>query len=318
MWLQMRMYLLVGLMFGIVYAVIVGVGNAMGIGGLLPYLILAGFLLLLQYMMSPAIVGWSMKVHYVSEKESPELHRMVAELAQEARIPKPKVGISELAIPNAFAFGRSQKDARVCVTRGIMNLLNKDELRAVLAHEVSHIKHRDMAIITILSVVPMILWYIAWGTMWSSYGNRRGNNTAMIGLAALVLYFISNLLVLWGSRIREYYADQGAVKLGAEPHHLASALYRLVYGSARLPKETLKQAEGFKAFFVNDPSNSWNEIRNLKQIDRDMSGTIDYDELAAIRGKAVRVGSADKLMELMSTHPNMLNRIKHLSSLMFK
>lgn len=317
MWLQMRMYLLVGLMFGIVYAVIVGVGSALGMGGLLPYLILSGFFVVLQYLLSPAIVGWSMKVKYLSEEEAPDLHRMVAELAQKAHLPKPKIGISELEIPNAFAFGRSQKDARVCVTRGIMNLLNKDELRAVMGHEISHIKHRDMAVITILSIVPMVLWYIAWGTMWSG-GNRRGNNAALIGLAALLLYFISNLLVLWGSRIREYYADEGSVKLGNPPHHLASALYRLVYGSARIPKETLKKAEGFKAFFVNDPSNSWNEIKELKQIDRDMSGTINYEELAAIRSRQVTVGGADKMMEIMSTHPNMLKRIKHLSTLMFQ
>lgn len=318
MWLQMRMYLLVGLMFGIVYAVIVGVGSALGVGGLLPYLILAGFFVLLQYMMSPAIVGWSMKVKYVSEKEAPDLHRMVADLAQAANLPKPRVGISELDIPNAFAFGRSQKDARICVTRGIMNLLNKDELRAVLGHEMSHVKHRDMAVITILSVVPMVLWYIAWGSMWGGTGSRRGNNAALIGLAALILYFVSNLLVLWGSRIREYYADEGSVKLGNPPHQLASALYRLVYGSARVPKATLKKAEGFKAFFVNDPSTSYNEIKELRQIDRDMSGTIDYDELAAVRTKKVTISGADKMMELMSTHPNMLKRIKHLSTLMFQ
>ncbi len=244
---------------------------------------------------------------------------MVAELAKEARLPKPKVGISQLAIPNAFAFGRTQHDGRVCVTRGILKLLNRDELRAVLGHELSHIKHRDMVIITLLSAIPLIMYWLAWSMMWGgAFGGRRagGGYAALIGLGAFLLYFITNLLVLYGSRIREYYADLGSVQLGNMPHHLASALYKLVYGNARLrDKEELRRVEGVKALFINDPSRAWGEIRELSQIDRDMSGTIDYDELTELRQKEVRLGTAHKLMELFTTHPNMLKRIKHLSTL---
>ncbi|MBI4304510.1 MAG: M48 family metalloprotease, partial [Chloroflexi bacterium] len=204
----------------------------------------------------------------------------------------------------------------VCVTEGIRKLLNRDELRAVMGHEISHVKHRDMAIITILSVIPMIMWYIAWGLMWGGGRDRRGGGYAMlIGLGGFLLYFITNLLVLYASRIREYYADSGAVKTGNQPHNLATALYKLVYGSARLPKETLKEAEGYRAFFVNDPAQAWNEIRELKQIDLDMSGTIDSSELLALRSKKVKVGTSDKMLEIFSTHPNMLKRIRHLSTL---
>ncbi len=100
------------------------------------------------------------------------------------------------------------------------------------------------------------------------------------------------------------------------PHHLASALYRLVYGNARFKgSEELKRVEGVKAFFLNDPSRSWREIRELSQIDRDMSGTIDYDELMEVRQKEMRLSRTDKLVELFSSHPNMLKRIKHLSTL---
>ena len=138
----------------------------------------------------------------------------------------------------------------------------------------------------------------------------------LIGLGAFLLYFITNLLVLYGSRIREYYADRGSVRLGNMPHHLATALYKLVYGNARFrDKEELKRVEGVRAFFLNDPARAWGEIRQLSQIDRDMSGTIDYDELMELRQKEVRLGTADKLMELFTTHPNMLKRIKHLSTL---
>lgn len=316
MWLQVRLYLLIGLMFGLLYALIVGVSAALGYSNFIFYAILSFVLVGIQYLVGPAIVGWSMRVKYVSEQEAPELHRMVAELARAAGIPKPKVGISKLPIPNAFAFGRTKGDGRVCVTEGILRLLKKDELRAVLGHEISHIKHRDMTLITLLSVIPMICWYIAWGLMWARVGQgRSGGYVALIGLGAFLLYFITNLLVLYGSRIREYYADLGSVQTGNEPHHLATALYKLVYGNARVPKGALKQAEGLKAFFVNDPSRAWNEIRELQQIDLDMSGTIDSSELMALRSKEIHVSTADKLMEIFSTHPNMLKRIKHLSTL---
>jgi heat shock protein HtpX len=319
MWLQTRMFLLVALLFGILYGVIVGLGTWMGTGSGVSYIVLAFIFLGIQYLIGPAIVSWSMRVKWVSEKEAPELHQMVAELAQQAKLPKPKVGISEISLPNAFAFGRSQHDGRICVTRGILNLLKRDELRAVLGHEMSHIKHRDMAIITLISAIPMIMYWIAWSTMWrGAYSSRRqsGGYAALIGLGAFLLYFITNLLVLYGSRIREYYADLGSVELGNEPHHLATALYKLVYGNARFKgKEEMKQVEGVRAFFLNDPSRSWYEVRELSQIDHDMDGTIDAMELLDLRQKQVRLGTSDKMMELFTTHPNMLKRIKHLATL---
>jgi len=319
MWLQTRMFLLVAVMFGILYGVITGIGAWMGAGGAVSYIILAFIFLGIQYLISPSIVSRTMKIRWVSEEEAPELHRMVAELAHSAHLPKPRVGISQLAIPNAFAFGRTRRDGRVCVTQGILNLLDRDELRAVLGHEMSHIKHRDMVIITLLSAVPLIMYWLAWSMMLGrAFGGRRqgGSYAALIGLGAFLLYFITNLLVLYGSRIREYSADLGSVRLGNMPHHLASALYKLVYGSARFRgKEELKRVEGVKAFFLNDPSRAWGEIRELSQIDGDMSGTIDYDELMELRQKEMRLGTSDKLMELFTTHPNMLKRIKHLSTL---
>ena len=319
MWLQARLFLLVAVLFGILYGVITGVGTWMGAGSAVVYIVIAVVFLGIQYLVGPSIVARTMKIKWVSEKEEPEIHRMVAELSEKANLPKPRVGISQLAIPNAFAFGRTRRDGRVCVTRGILNLLSRDELRAVLGHELSHIKHRDMVIITVLSAIPLIMYWIALGMMFrGAFGGQRqgGGYAALIGLGAFLLYFITNLLVLYGSRIREYYADQGSVQLGSMPHHLASALYKLVYGNARFRgSEELKRVEGVKAFFVNDPSRAWSEIRELSQIDRDMSGTIDYDELMELRQKEVRLGTADKLMELFTTHPNMLKRIKHLSTL---
>lgn len=321
MWLQIRMFLLVALLFGILYGVITGVGSWIGEGSVLIYIVLAFCFMGIQYLIGPAMVSWSMKVRWVSEEEAPGLHRMVEELARQADIPKPKVGISQLNIPNAFAFGRTQSDGRICVTRGIMNHLNGDELKAVLGHEMSHIKHRDMSIITLLSAIPLIMYWIAISFMFRGMfgGDREGEGgevAALIGLGAFMLYFITNLLVMYGSRIREYYADQGSVELGNNPHHLATALYKLVYSNARFRgKEELRQVEGVKAFFANDPSRAWNEVRDISQIDLNTDGTIDAAELVELRSKSIKISNSDRLMELMGTHPNMLKRIQHLSTL---
>ena len=139
----------------------------------------------------------------------------------------------------------------------------------------------------------------------------------LIGLAALIFYFITNLIILYASRIREYFADRGAIALGNPPSALATALYKLVYGAARSPKEELKEIEGVKAFFLNDLSRSRREISELAQLDLDRSGTIDPYELRELQKKEVRLSFADKLMETLSTHPNMLKRIKQLLSSLF-
>lgn len=323
MGLNMRMWLLVALMFGILYGVITGIGAWMGAGNALFYLVLAFFFIGIQYVIGPSLVQLMMRVRWVTEKDEPELHQMIGELAHMAAIPKPRVGISELAIPNAFAFGKSLRDGRVCVTRGIQALLNRDQLKAVLGHEISHLKNRDMMIMTLLSVIPLMLYWLAWSTLWGGmFGRRQGEGgySALIGLGAMLLYFVTNLLVLYGSRIREYYADRGSVRLGNSPQHLATALYRLVYASAQLRKDRrvkqeLKRVEGVKAFFLNDVSRAQSEIRELKEIDKDFSGTIDPAELADIRHKRVRLTVAEKILEAFTTHPNMLKRIKYLAGL---
>ena len=321
MWLQARLYLLVGLMFGILYGILVGIGYYLQITGLYFYLfiigIAAGFVLL-QFVIGPKIVEWSMRIKYVSEQEYPKLHQMVAELADKAGLPnKPRIGISQLPIPNAFAFGRTKKGSRVCVTKGLLELLSDDELKAVLGHELSHIKHRDVAVITMLSVIPMICYMIYISFLWGGMGRRdRDSGGAIaIGILALVVYFITSLLVMYGSRIREYYADQGSAELGNQPHHLATALYKLTVSTAKTPKNKLKQTEGMKAFFINDPSRAMYDVRELKDIDMDMSGTIDQSELMMLSTKKISLKASDKLLEVLSTHPNVVKRIKHLSEL---
>lgn len=312
--LKLRMWLLLAILFAIVYAVVAMISYSAGITDFSFYIILSLVMMFIQYLIGPKMVEWAMGVKYVKRGEHPRLFEMVEDLARRANIPVPKIGISHIALPNAFAFGRGRRDGRICVTQGILKLLDEEELRAVLGHEMSHLKNRDVLTITLLSVIPMILYRIAWHLLF--YGRRRderGGNTALFGLVALIFYFITNLLVLYASRIREYFADRGSVLLGNKPSALASSLYKLVYGSARVDKESLREVEGLKAFFVNDPSRALNEMKELSQLDLDKSGTIDAYELANLRAKQVRLGFGDKLLEALSTHPNMLKRIKQIS-----
>ena len=317
MWsLKLRMYLLLIVLFAIIYAVVTLISASMGITNFYFYLGLSLVLMFIQYMIGPKMVEWSMHVKYVDRNEYPDLHRIVEEIAHKAHIPKPRVGVAQISLPNAFAFGRGPSDGRVCVTEGILRLLDENELKAVLGHELSHLKNRDVLTITLLSVIPMILYRIAWNFMFFGGGRRRdggGSQGALIGLVAFLFYFITNLLVLYASRIREYFADKGSVLLGNDPSYLATALYKLVYGSARTDKDELRAVEGLKAFFVNDPSRALSEIKELRELDLDKSGTIDPYELQSLHEKTIKLGFGDKLMELLSTHPNMLKRIKQLS-----
>lgn len=310
--LTMRLYLAIALLFFLLYVIVTLVGYFLGFGGPTLYALLAIVIILAQYLLGPKLVEMSMRVRYVSPHEAPKLHAMVEDLAMKAGIPKPKVGISEVNIPNAFAFGRSKGDGRVCVTRGILKLLDEEELRAVLGHEISHINHRDMAVITMISAVPLIFYYIFISTLFSG---GRNDNAGLIGVAALVGYLLSQLIVLFVSRVREYYADQGSIELGNPPHELASALYKLTYGSAVADKKEVKEVEGVKAFFVNDISSASDVISDLKQLDLNMDGTISESELEELKYSHTKISAGSQIMEILSTHPNMVKRVKRLSEL---
>lgn len=310
--LRLRLLFASVILFILVYALVVVVGMFLGVTGPLFFALFGLVIILVQYLLSPKMVELTMQVRYVSPEEAPELHQMVEDLALKAGIPKPKVGVTELSVPNAFAFGRTKGDGRVCVTRGLLNLLNRDELYAVLGHEISHIRHSDMAVMTFISAVPLIAYYIFWSTLFSRGGN---NGRGLVGIVALGAYIIGQLVVLFISRVREYYADQGSVAIGARPHDMASALYKLAYGSANLNKEQLKQVQGIKAFFVNDVSDASQEVNDLRQVDFNGDGTISQAELNQLKYSDVKIKTSSKIFELLSTHPNMMKRVKRLADM---
>lgn len=310
--LYARLIFAIALLFAIIYALLLLIAYVFGYGQPIVFAVLAVIIIAIQYAVSPKIVEVSMKVKYKSREEAPKIYAMVEKLASKAGIPMPKVGISEIDVPNAFAFGRSVKDGRVCITRGLLNRLNDEELEAVLGHEISHLKHRDMVVITMLSVIPLISYLIFWSFLWSR--GRRDGSATLIAFLAFAIYFISNLIVLYVSRIREYYADYGSAEVTGKPHALASALYRITLNTVEISPEKIKKVEGMKAFFATDPSTAKKDVFDLKKADLNLDGHLDAYEVKVFAEKA-KIGTRDKLMEIFSSHPNVVERIKSLAEI---
>ncbi len=218
-------------------------------------LLIAAALLFLQYYFSDKIVLMSTGARIVDESEAPELYDIVRRLCQRANLPMPKIAIVDTPVPNAFATGRSPKNAVVAVTTGLLNTLNWDEIEAVLGHELSHIKHRDMAVITIASFVATVAWFVARYAMFLGlFGDDRRENSAAIGFAlfviSMIVWLISTLLMLALSRYREFAADEGSAYLTGRPESLISALAKISGRMELIPPEYKKELEGMNAFFI--------------------------------------------------------------------
>ena len=254
-----------------------------------------------------------MNVRPLSEAEAPHIHQMLQELADEAGIKKPELGLSEINIPNAFAYGRSSRSGHIAITRPILGLLDREELRAVLGHEMGHIKHNDMIVTAAVSVIPMICYYIALSFFFS--GDSRNGGGILIGILGYLFYLLGQVLVLFISRTREYYADEASVEFGNRPAALVSALYKLSYGASRCSKETIDEVNTNRAFFVNDVNNAKNDVTDFQQIDFDGDGKISDDELKRLLNADVKISRKNGLMELFSTHPDSLKRVKRLAEL---
>jgi len=202
---------------------------AMGVGAIL-----------FQFFVGPVLMDWSLawlhSLKWVSPDELPsDLRNFLRDLCAKEGIVSPKLGIIEDGNPNAFTYGRTPRDARLVFTHGLFAVLEPAELRAVAAHEMGHIVHWDMAVMTAASLVPLILYYlyrVCMRSSRSSSSNKKGNPLPAIGLAAFLLYWISEYFVLWLGRVRELYADRYSGHATGEPNDLTSALIKIAYGLA--------------------------------------------------------------------------------------
>ena len=281
--LTMRM-LLTSFLLLIVYLIFLGVLYALGF----PFeflLVVAAGMAFLQYFFSDKLVLWSTGTRIVAEDEYPELHRMIEGLAVRAGLPKPQVGVMPSPVPNAFATGRSPSHAVVAVTDSIMRMLTREELEAVLAHEMAHVKNRDMLTLTMASFLSMLAFLIMrnWFFMglFGGGGNRDNNMGALIlvYVVSIVVWLVSTLLTRALSRYREFAADRGSAYLTDNPRALISALKKISGRMDYIPAEKKQEVEGANAFFI----------------------------IPALSGNT--------LMELFSTHPSLEKRVAALEDL---
>jgi heat shock protein HtpX len=240
-----------------------------------------------QWYNSDTVAMKAMRAREVTPQEAPELHAMIDRLVALADMPKPRVGIADVSVPNAFATGRSPERSVVCVTTGILGLLTADEMEAVLAHELSHVAHRDVLVMTIASSAGIIAGGLGRGAQYGAWfgGGRRDNNNSgvpvwlVVLVISLVVYAVSFFLTRLLSRYRELCADRSGAYLTLKPRALATALQKIAGGMSAIPDKDLRASSAMNAFFITP----------------------------AIKG----VG----LSQLTSTHPSLEQRLEQLAKI---
>lgn len=282
--------------------------------GLILSVFVAVIFVFIQWYTSPWVVAWSARLRYLEPGENPWLESTVKQLASDAQVPMPRLATVPDPSPNAFVFGRTKGSSTLAVHEGLLQRLAKDEVRAVLAHEIGHIRHNDCVVMTIVSAVPLIAYMIGRTFMSFRYrgsGRRGGGLIAAILLTAItawVVYFISQLLVMWLSRSREYYADAYSAYATKNPTSLASALSKIAYGLSLSKEET----SGLRSFYIGDPATAKREIgavmEHKDEYDLDRNGVLDEHELQLAMEKQAK-STWTSINELFSTHPTMYKRI---------
>nr|QNO47115.1 protease HtpX [Methanosarcinales archaeon ANME-2c ERB4] len=246
--LSARMFLTMFMLF-VVYIVFIGVLDYLGLP-LIMILPIAGVMLFAQYYFSDKMVLYSTGARVVTESEEPGLHEIVSRLCIEADLPKPRIAVVNSSIPNAFATGRSPKKAVVAVTTGLTQRLDRNEVAAVLAHELTHVKNRDVMVLTIASFFSTIAFFLVRYLIFFT-GDRRGGGQIMIAwVASIAVWIVSYLLIRALSRYREFAADRGAAIITGHPSHLVSALMKISGSMDRVPTDDLRKAEGMNAFYI--------------------------------------------------------------------
>lgn len=264
----------------IAFLVVLYVYGGVGTYGLAVF---AGFFMLIQFFFSDKLVLWSMGGRIVSEREEPQLHETISRLCAIAGLPKPKIAIVDSSVPNAFATGRSKNSAVVAVTTSLRQRLSQGELEAVLAHELSHVKNRDMLVITIASFLSTVAFFIVRNMLFFGMGGNRERKNAgaavIIWIVSLLVWILSFLLIRALSRYREFAADRGSAIITGKPANLISALMAISVVMKRVPDRDIREVEGMNAFFI----------------------------IPAISG--------DSIMSLLSTHPPIEARIRALEEM---
>jgi heat shock protein HtpX len=236
-------------LLGLLYVVFIVVLLSAG-AGLITVVLVMGGLSLAQLFFSDKLALSAMGAKVVSPQEAPGLHAMIEKLCIQADLPKPRIAVADTDMPNAFATGRSQKSATVCATTGIMRTLSPSELEGVMAHELSHVKHRDVLIMTIASFFASLAAIILQFGFF--FGGDSDDNPSFIVvlLVSFAVYIISFFLMMALSRYREFAADRGAAIITGRPSALSAALLKIAGQMQRVPTHDLREAQNMNAFFI--------------------------------------------------------------------
>jgi heat shock protein HtpX len=253
--LSLRM-LFAGGLLGLLYVVFAVVLFQVLNVGLVPMLLIVVGIAFFQYYTSDKLALAASGAKVVERDQAPELHDMVERLCAMADLPKPRVAIIDSAVPNAFATGRNPQHAAVAVTTGLWDRLDRREVEAVLAHELSHIANRDVAIMTVASFFAMLAAMLTRFGMYAGMfgGGRRDNNGPPVWLivmaVSIITYALSFILIRTISRYREYAADRGSALITGAPEYLMSALQKIASQMTLIPQRDLREVEGMNAFFI--------------------------------------------------------------------
>lgn len=231
-------------LYGLLVALAVGICLACGVS-ILPALIGGAIVLIIQFLISPWLMDLTTRWLYKADfnKEMPDyLKEFIEEVCKKKGIKYPKIGFINDGSPNAYTYGRTKRSARIILTRGIFDLLSEEEVKAVVAHELGHVAHYDMLLMTMAQLIPIVFYGIYEACIQSDDDNNYGQAIAIV---AYVLYIISQYIVLWLSRTREYLADSFSVEMTKNPNALAEALVKIGFGltTNRDKKENVEEVE---------------------------------------------------------------------------
>src|ERR687887_2700692 len=235
--------------------------------------VIASIMILLQWYFSDKIVLLSSGAKVVTREQYPELHDVIERIIARNNLPKPKIAVINTKMPNAFATGKGQRSSVVAVTTGLMDLLDTEELEGVLAHELTHIRNRDVLVLTLASLFSTVAWYLMQFGFYSGmgygygygYGGRDRNNAGglvIVIVVAILTWIVSFLIIRAISRYREFAADRGSAQMTGKPAKLANALMKISGNMQRMPTKDLRQVEGLNAFFII-PALSGSTLVNL-------------------------------------------------------
>lgn len=292
------------LVFGVIAGImslILWYSGVSGSGGIVFAIGLSFVMVFIQWLIGPWLIRMTTGIKEASPVQAPELHAMLDRLAKGAGIPKPKLYLSNDQSPNAFAFGRTQKSAGIAVHAGLLNVLNKEEVEGVLAHEVAHIKNRDVLVMTIASALPIMIYYIVI-VLFSGNDRDRGlGGTIAVFLGAQVASFMGQLLVMWLSRQREFYADAYSAYATGKPAALMSGLAKISYA---MPQRRDKNAT-MSSFYISDPAPE--EKKGMYEIASAIAGGNEKRLVEQIEAEKRRGA-----MEVFMTHPLTAKRLDAL------